>query len=63
MDAAKGSITVGKRNYINTYNFSKVDKPKKDPFLSSCILLLFKILWRENVCQHKATENKAAIEI
>lgn len=35
----------------NTYSFSKVDNPKKDPFLSSWILLLFKILRRENVGQ------------
>lgn len=34
-----------------TYSFSKVDNPKKDPFLSSWILLLFRILWRENVRQ------------
>lgn len=35
----------------NTYSFSRVDNPKKDPFRSSWILLLFKILWRENVRQ------------
>lgn len=35
----------------NTHSFSKVDNPRKDPFLSSCILLLFRILWRENVRQ------------
>lgn len=35
----------------NTHSFSKADNPRKDPFLSSWILLLFKILWRENVRQ------------
>lgn len=53
-----------KREYqSNTYNFSKVDNPKKDPFLSSWILLLFKILWGENMYKCKATEKKTTIEI
>lgn len=33
-----------KKRLKKTYNFSSEDNPKKDPFLSSWILLLFKIL-------------------
>lgn len=43
---------------IYTYNFSKEDNPKKEPFLSSWILLLFKSL-----CEQKWRSLKFQIHV
>lgn len=44
----------------DTHSFSKADNPRKDPFLSSWIWLLFKILWRENVRESAETSSTHA---
>lgn len=50
-DPASPSLAGSLHRDEHTYSFSNVDNPKKEPFLSSWILLLFRILWGENVRQ------------